>query len=174
MPLIDITNAGQSVTGHGVSKQGSLITASPPPMDVSVAGNSTLMPPHLRDPTFGLGEAIIATPALAMHSDVSSEGGVCISSAPRPCVLEADGSGSSVSCDGSTSHFRLGMCYLQGKGVQQDSVRAVECFTKAADAGDSNAQFNLAVCYTQVSSERVRLYPIFRFPGDNTALTVPV
>ena len=149
MPLVDVTNAGARPAG--ATKQGSITTASPPPAAALAEGvlASCLVAAHLRDPTFGLGDAIIATPALRMHSDVVSPGeggGVCISSAPAPCVLEADGAGT---CDGSAGYFRLGMSYLQGKGVPQDSARAVECFTKAADAGDSNSQFNLAVCYTQ-------------------------
>ena len=150
MPLVDMTNAGQRPAHSFSAKKSGGVMVSP--MSVNVEANHEAeVAPYMRDPTFGLGDAIIATPALFMHQPTAleEEGGVCISAAPKPCVLEADGSGTSVNCNGSSYHFRLGMCYLQGKGVAQDSVRAVECFTKASEAGDSNAQFNLAVCYAQ-------------------------
>lgn len=150
MPLVDLTNTSQLGSVATVAKQGSITTSTSRTIGAVPAPDNAELPAHLRDPTFGLGEAVIATPALAMRTErMSSEGGLCISAAPKPCVLEPDGSGTSYGCDGTSSHFRLGMCYLQGKGVQQDAVRAVECFVKAADAGDSNAQFNLAVCFTQ-------------------------
>jgi len=120
MPLVDVTNAGGR--SAGTTKQGSLTTSSPTLAHLAAAFPSEAMPPHLRDPTFGLGDAVIATPALAMRSEVGasrSEGGVCISSAPAPCVLEADGAGT---CDASAQYFRLGMSYLQGKGLPQDSI----------------------------------------------------
>jgi len=120
MPLVDVTNAGGR--SAGTTKQGSLTTSSPTLAHLAAAFPSEAMPPHLRDPTFGLGDAVIATPALAMRSEVvalRSEGGVCISSAPAPCVLETDGAGT---CDASAQYFRLGMSYLQGKGMPQDST----------------------------------------------------
>ena len=144
MALTEITNTGAASTAS-TSKQSTTLNspgAAPP--------SAQDVPMHLQDPTFGLGEAVIATPALKMRDRCSTgEGGVCISAAPRPCILETSNVGSAISTDGFSSHFRLAMCYMQGKGVEQDSAKAVDCFTRAADAGDSNAQFNLAVCYTQ-------------------------
>ena len=41
----------------------------------------------------------------------------------------------------------LGYCYLYGEGVQQDSEKAVEYFTMAADKGYIESQYELGVCY---------------------------
>ena len=145
MPLSDITNANQ--TTRAKVKQGAISTLSPEAVDLCAPQDA--VPPHLRDPTFGLGEALFAMPALAMHNVRLSEGGVCISAAPMPCILEADGGCTSNESDGGLASFKLGMCYLQGKGVHKDACKAVEFFVKGAEAGDRNAMFNLAICYTQ-------------------------
>lgn len=42
---------------------------------------------------------------------------------------------------------RLGICYLEGKGVKKDEKKAVEYFEKAAQSGYSEAQYQLGVCY---------------------------
>ena len=42
---------------------------------------------------------------------------------------------------------RLAYYYEKGKGVEKDSVKGVEWYTKAAEQGHSIAQCNLAACY---------------------------
>ena len=42
----------------------------------------------------------------------------------------------------------LGVCYANGKGVQQDKTEAVQRYRKAAEQGDADAQFNLAHTHT--------------------------
>lgn len=46
-----------------------------------------------------------------------------------------------------SSKTYLGLCYLEGKGVVQDRLKAVEWFKKAANAGDAAGQTRLANCY---------------------------
>ena len=41
----------------------------------------------------------------------------------------------------------LGRSYESGQGVEQDYVKALEWYTKAAEAGDSNAMFNTGYLY---------------------------
>ena len=41
----------------------------------------------------------------------------------------------------------LGMCYEHGWGVAQDSGKAVEWFTKAAEQGLAVGQFHLGISY---------------------------
>ena len=41
----------------------------------------------------------------------------------------------------------LGLCYMDGKAVLQDTSKAVELFRKAADQGFSEAQVNLGLAY---------------------------
>lgn len=43
----------------------------------------------------------------------------------------------------------LAQCYTYGIGTQVDYKKAVELYTKAAEAGDAQAQFDLGVCYRQ-------------------------
>lgn len=42
---------------------------------------------------------------------------------------------------------RLGHCYSNGLGCQQDYTKALECYTIAANAGNAEAQYDLGVCY---------------------------
>lgn len=44
--------------------------------------------------------------------------------------------------------INLGLCYLQGKGVEKNSKEAVKCFAKAAKRTNSGvAYYNLGLCY---------------------------
>jgi TPR repeat protein len=43
---------------------------------------------------------------------------------------------------------RLGLYYLNGKGVKRDFAIAATWFRKAADQGHANAQYNLGTCYS--------------------------
>ena len=43
--------------------------------------------------------------------------------------------------------FVTGFCYENGEGVAMDKKKAVEWYTKAAEQGCSNAQFNLGGFY---------------------------
>ncbi len=43
----------------------------------------------------------------------------------------------------------MGLCYDKGWGVHQNSSEAFRLYKIAADGGDRNAQFNLAVYYEQ-------------------------
>jgi len=42
---------------------------------------------------------------------------------------------------------RLGNCYYNGEGVEEDKVEAVKWFRRAAEEGEEYAQNNLGVCY---------------------------
>ena len=39
--------------------------------------------------------------------------------------------------------YNLGYCFDKGEGVEQNSTKAVELYTKAAEKGNSAAMFNL-------------------------------
>jgi len=41
----------------------------------------------------------------------------------------------------------LAQCYGSGAGVAKDEKEAVKWYTKSAEQGNANAQFNLGVCY---------------------------
>jgi len=41
----------------------------------------------------------------------------------------------------------LGDCHLTGEGVEQNYLKAIELFRRAADLGEPNATFNLGMCY---------------------------
>ncbi|KAJ3094629.1 hypothetical protein HDU97_007858 [Phlyctochytrium planicorne] len=43
----------------------------------------------------------------------------------------------------------LGICYEQGKGVEQNIKEAIKWYTKSAKQGNSNAQHNLGLCYDE-------------------------
>jgi hypothetical protein len=43
--------------------------------------------------------------------------------------------------------FNLGNCYYNGQGVPQDYKKAVECYTKASEAGNDQARHNLSFYY---------------------------
>jgi TPR repeat protein len=43
----------------------------------------------------------------------------------------------------------MGVCYDDGKGVKQNHKKAVEWYTKAAEQGDAQSQYNLAVSYLE-------------------------
>ena len=45
--------------------------------------------------------------------------------------------------------YRLGTCYLQGRGVKKDLTQAVKCFREAAEQGHKDAQRALADCYAK-------------------------
>ena len=47
------------------------------------------------------------------------------------------------------AQFRLGLIYAAGQEVQRDVAKAVTWFRKAAEQGNSAAQFNLAVFLAQ-------------------------
>lgn len=47
----------------------------------------------------------------------------------------------------SFAQFSLGYGYHYGEGVDQDSVKAIEWYTKAADQGFAAAKYNLGVMY---------------------------
>ena len=42
---------------------------------------------------------------------------------------------------------QLGLCYYEGKGVEQDYRKAIEWYQKAADQGYDEAQYHLGNCY---------------------------
>lgn len=42
---------------------------------------------------------------------------------------------------------KLGQCYSNGIGCEQDYTQALKCYQSAAEAGDSEAQYDLGVCY---------------------------
>ncbi len=53
------------------------------------------------------------------------------------------------------AQFNLGLMYINGEGIEQDTVQAVELFKKAAEQGNIDAQNNLgALYYTGEGVER--------------------
>src|SRR4051794_14114104 len=50
------------------------------------------------------------------------------------------------------SQTNLGWCWRLGFGVEKDPTKAIEWFTRAAEAGHVDAQFNLGVCYTELGN----------------------
>jgi len=55
--------------------------------------------------------------------------------------------GTAVQLRQATQHaqFNLGMCYANGDGVAKDAEQAVSWYRRAAEAGHTDAQFNLGV-----------------------------
>ena len=47
------------------------------------------------------------------------------------------------------AHLTLGMCYLEGNGVEKDTEYAVKLLHIPANKGSSIAQFNLGCLYTR-------------------------
>lgn len=47
----------------------------------------------------------------------------------------------------SNAQYNLGICYENGRGVEQNYKKAVEWYTKAAEQGSARAQANLGLCY---------------------------
>lgn len=47
------------------------------------------------------------------------------------------------------AQFNLGLCYENGKGVEKDLAKAVECYENAAAQGQAGAMYNLAILYMQ-------------------------
>lgn len=45
------------------------------------------------------------------------------------------------------AEYKLGTCYLFGRGVTQDKAEAVRFFLRSSKGGYAEAQYNLAVCY---------------------------
>ena len=45
------------------------------------------------------------------------------------------------------AQFYLGMCYKNGKGVEQDYTEAMKWYHKAAEQGNAGALYNLGLCY---------------------------
>ncbi len=71
-------------------------------------GNYFLARATLAEPNFGLGDATIAAPMLSMHG-VAEPPVISISSAPKPRMMETDGSMTSSSgLDGGLAQFGLG------------------------------------------------------------------
>ena len=76
----------------------------------------------------GLGEAPLAVPTLALcepkTNDEEPKSVIMISCAPpKPKLFEANGSETCSGLDGAPSLFRLGMCFLRGKGVEQNNAK---------------------------------------------------
>jgi hypothetical protein len=64
---------------------------------------------------------------------------------------------------------KLGLCYVKGSGVTQDSAEAVKWFRKAADQGYARAQYDLGVCYwngSGVTRDRAEAVRWFRKAAD--------
>ena len=47
------------------------------------------------------------------------------------------------------AEYKLGTCYLFGRGVSQDKAEAVRYFLLSSTGGYAEAQYNLAVCYAK-------------------------
>ena len=48
--------------------------------------------------------------------------------------------------DAEAQH-NLGLCYINGYGVQQSYEEAAKWFRKAAEQGNASAQYDLGLCY---------------------------
>lgn len=59
--------------------------------------------------------------------------------------------------------YGLGVCYASGYGVEQNTLRAIEWYTKAAEAGHMHAQLSLAELYAAEAEKWMTEYY-----GDNT------
>ena len=60
---------------------------------------------------------------------------------------------------------KLGLSYLNGKGVKRNSAIAAGWFRKAADQGNANAQYNLGTCYRSgwgVTVDQTEAISLFR------------
>lgn len=76
----------------------------------------------------GLGEAPLAVPKLSLcepsgNDEVDTKNVIVVSCAPKPKLFEADGTETCRGLDGASSLFRLGMCFLRGKGVEQNTLK---------------------------------------------------
>jgi TPR repeat protein len=63
------------------------------------------------------------------------------------------------------AQHRLGFCYQNGEGVEQDEAEAVKWYRKAAEQGHSQAQINLGICYDNgqgVEEERTEAMKWYR------------
>ena len=63
----------------------------------------------------------------------------------------------------SETQYQLGMCFLKGKGVEQDGKEALKWFTKAAVQGHVRAQYNLGVCYAEGKGTVIDYKKAFRW-----------
>ena len=45
------------------------------------------------------------------------------------------------------AQYKMGLCYAEGRGVEEDGEKAIECFRKAAEMGYEPAQGELGLCY---------------------------
>lgn len=72
--------------------------------------------------------------------------------------------------DGEPSaQFTLGMCYYEGKDVEQDWDQAIIWFQKAASQGQLEAQYNLGLCYYNgqgVSKDKGKACEYFALSAD--------
>ena len=73
------------------------------------------------------------------------------------------------------SMLHLGVCYEDGDCVSQDKQKAIELYQRAADMGDTNAMFNLAVWHENggVSKDKektIELYQRAADMGDTNAM----
>ena len=70
----------------------------------------------------------------------------------------------------------LGYCFEKGEGVEQNSTKAVEWYTKAAEKGHSSAMYNLGYCFEkgegveQNSTKAVEWYTKAAEKGNSTAM----
>jgi uncharacterized protein len=60
------------------------------------------------------------------------------------------------------AQVRLGVLYADGKGVAQDYAEAMKWYRKAADQGNAEGQFNLAVMYASVMMDEPEAAKWFR------------
>lgn len=60
---------------------------------------------------------------------------------------------------------RLGNCYAEGRGVEQDWKKAVECYEKAALQGNKEAQCKLGCCYADGSGVEQNVKEAVRWFG---------
>ncbi|MCC8147765.1 tetratricopeptide repeat protein [Akkermansia sp.] len=49
--------------------------------------------------------------------------------------------------ENDAAQANLAICYLQGKGVEQNVKEAFQWYAKAAQQGDPSAQYSVAICY---------------------------
>lgn len=73
---------------------------------------------------------------------------VCVGCSSQSGYYYDRDSGTSVFHSASRSPYEAGNRYLTGQGVPQDSQKAVQLFTQAANDGDPYAQNELAYLYT--------------------------
>lgn len=67
----------------------------------------------------------------------------------------------------STAQYKLGCCYMNGEGVQENKVEGAKWYRKAADQNDREAQFQLAIYYDFEEEDYETAFGWYKKAADN-------